>query len=146
MANRKNFNPDLINGSRESTYKTINTIPFQNKRLSIQAKGTLIYLLSKPKNWKGQLYDIQANNANGRDAIRAAIKELEAEGYMELKSYPRKEGQFQGKYYEFYDKPKRKKKVYETPTIEKVTDKSILPETYPEPWMDGVINQKYINN
>jgi hypothetical protein len=107
----------------------------------------MFYLLSKPKGWKGQVYNIVANCTDGIRAIKSGLKELEALGYVKLRSFPRKDsGQYQGKYYEVFSTPPRKKKVYMTPTIEKVLDKSMLPETYPEPWMDGITKLVYTNN
>ena len=85
--------------------RLITVNPFQREDLSLQAKGILIYLLTKPKGRKTQLYDIIAHNTNGREVNRSAIRELAAEGYMKLINNARENGKYCGSYYEFYDTP-----------------------------------------
>lgn len=146
METSKNYNTGLISGDREGIRRIVNITSGQDKNLSIQAKGVMHYLLTKPPGWKGQVWDIINNNRNGEYAIRSAIRELVKEGYMELKSFPRKNGQFQGKYYVFYGSPRNRKKAYVMPTNEKVVHKPVLDRIYLEPWMDGVIKPVHINN
>jgi len=127
--------------------RLITTNPFEREDLSIQAKGVLIYLFSKPKGWKAQLYDIIKHNTNGRDANRAAIKELADAGYMKLIKVKGESGKYHGSYYEYYDTPWYTEKKYIKPNIQKVSDPSTLSkfkeELFPEPWMDGVNNSSH---
>jgi len=67
---------------RESPYVTIDKGPINRKELSYRAKGILAYLLSKPEDWQVKEQDIVNHGTEGRDAIRTAIKELIACGYM----------------------------------------------------------------
>jgi hypothetical protein len=134
VANKKNYNTALMSGDREGIKGIANITSGQDKNLSIQAKGIMNYLLTKPPGWKGQVWDIINNNRTGETAIRIAIRELVEARYMELKSFPRKDdGRFQGKYYVFYGSPRKQKKVYVMPTIEKVTEKTNLTRNYSEP-------------
>lgn len=59
-----------------------------DERLSWRAKGILAYLLSKPNDWRTREKDLINRAVEGRDAVRAAMKELEACGYL-LKEQPR---------------------------------------------------------
>jgi hypothetical protein len=52
--------------------------------LSWGAKGILCYLLGKPDGWKTRVSDIVKHGKNGADAVRAALKELRAAGYVKL--------------------------------------------------------------
>ena len=79
--------------------KTINTKFVNDKSLSLKAKGILIYLLSKPPNWKGQLFDIAQSSPDGRKSVRAGMRELVANGYAKIEAKPMKDGKFQGKHY-----------------------------------------------
>ncbi len=49
----------------------------RNKSLSLKAKGLLSQLLSLPEDWDYTLAGLARINAEGKDAIRAAVVELE---------------------------------------------------------------------
>ena len=54
-----------------------------DKRLSFRARGVLIYLLSKPADWRTRSESIAAqSDRDGRDSIRAAMRELADLGYL----------------------------------------------------------------
>ena len=53
-----------------------------DKRLSLKARGILIYLLSKPEGWHVQLNDIVNQSPDGIRSVRAGIKELTDLRYM----------------------------------------------------------------
>jgi hypothetical protein len=90
----------------KSYRKVIDTYFLQDRRLSYKVRGILGYLLSRPNNWKGQVFDICNNSEkDGTTAIKSAMKELVFLGYARLKPFPRKDGRFQGYYYEFYSTP-----------------------------------------
>jgi biotin operon repressor len=90
-------------------YKSINWTSAHDKKLSLKAKGLMYYLLMKPPNWSGQLYEIISNNKDGRKSVLSAIKELKEAGYIITKSKPLIDGKFQGKYYEISEEPQKKK-------------------------------------
>ncbi len=54
----------------------------QNKDLTLKAKGLWAYLNSKPDGWTFSIDRIAAETADGRDAVRSAIHELEAAGFL----------------------------------------------------------------
>ena len=69
----------------EKPYKSLLVAPLRDKRLSYKARGVLYYLLSKPDNWKGQVFDLVAqSDKDGISSIKAAIKELVVCGYANL--------------------------------------------------------------
>ncbi|ROZ49412.1 replication protein [Rhodococcus sp. WS3] len=54
-----------------------------DRRLSFRARGVLIYLLSKPVDWRTRSESIAAqSDKDGRDAIRSAMRELADLGYL----------------------------------------------------------------
>ncbi len=92
-------------------FKAINTDPLRDKNLSFKARGVLAMLLTMPNDWKGQIYHLEnSSKKDGKKAIRSALKELVESGYAEIKTYPKIDGKFQGKYYNFFDTKKRIKK------------------------------------
>lgn len=58
-----------------------NTI-LQNKSLTLKAKGLWAYLNSKPDGWTFSIDRIATETADGRDAVRSAIHELESAGLL----------------------------------------------------------------
>jgi len=54
----------------------------EDSRLSFKALGILTYLLSKPSNWVIHEYEVARSHGCGRDAVRSALRELEAAGYL----------------------------------------------------------------
>jgi hypothetical protein len=137
----------IVIGDRENCYrKIINTHSALNGKLSAKAVGFMFYFLSKKKGWKGQLYDLKKRFHIGDRSVQTGMKELVKFGYAELKSRQREHGQWKGKYYEIYSVPVRHKKVYVTPTYEKVTDEATLSGIYSELLIDRVIKPIYANN
>jgi len=54
-----------------------------DERLSFRARGVLVWLLSKPDDWRTRADSIAAQSPReGRDAIRAALRELADLGYL----------------------------------------------------------------
>lgn len=58
-----------------------NEIIYDN-RLSAQAKGVALYLFSRPDGWNFNSVEITKHFTNGKDSIRASLRELEAIGYL----------------------------------------------------------------
>jgi hypothetical protein len=57
----------------------------RDSNLSFQASGLLAHLLSLPPNWKVSVRQLSTVRAkNGDASVRAALKELQSEGYVRL--------------------------------------------------------------
>ena len=54
----------------------------QDNRLSFEARGVLVYLLSKPDTWEIQPAELQTAGGCGRDRIYRILKELREAGYL----------------------------------------------------------------
>jgi hypothetical protein len=54
----------------------------QDNRLSFRARGVLAYLLSKPDGWEWREAELLDAGAEGRDAVRSALRELKDAGYL----------------------------------------------------------------
>ena len=59
----------------------------KNKDLSLRSKGLLSFMLSLPEDWDYSLKGLATLNKEGIDAIRSAINELEAFGYITRIAY-----------------------------------------------------------
>lgn len=69
-----------------------------NPNVSFKAKGLYAFMNSKPEDWDFSVESIANQNKEGRDSISAAIKELEASGYLTRKKYKDALGQFHIEY------------------------------------------------
>ena len=65
----------------------------KNKDLSLRSKGLLSFMLSLPEDWDYSLKGLATLNKEGIDAIRSAINELEAFGYIERSRVRNEKGQ-----------------------------------------------------
>jgi hypothetical protein len=70
-------------GQRASdNFAQISNGALQDKRLSYRARGILSALLSRPPGWTTSAERIAAEGTEGRDAVKAAMRELEKFGYL----------------------------------------------------------------
>lgn len=70
-------------------------------RLSYRARGILAYLLSMPDNWRTSSDHLARMGAEGRDAIRSALQELEQRGYLRRRKLQNESGQWVTETYVF---------------------------------------------
>lgn len=64
----------------------VSNAALEDTRLSWRARGVLAYLLSRPEGWSTsgeRLASQSPGGTEGRDAMRAALKELESFGYLQ---------------------------------------------------------------
>lgn len=68
---------------RADNFTILSNEVINDSRLSFRARGVLLYLLSKPADWRTRSEAIAAQSPReGREAIRTAMRELEAYGYL----------------------------------------------------------------
>jgi hypothetical protein len=72
----------IVRSAKTCGYAQIDNRALQDERLSWKATGLLAYLLSLPDDWKIKSADLVKRKTEGRDAVRSAMRELEAAGYM----------------------------------------------------------------
>ena len=108
----------IIRVVKDTKYFVASNEPFNDKRLSWEARGVMGYLLSKPDNWEVMFNDLVNNGPAGEKLIRRILKELQEYGYLE-----RKQSRLPNGKYEWVST------VYETPHI--------VVETMLPPGVDG---------
>jgi hypothetical protein len=72
----------VLRVERDRNFKTINLAATEDPRLSWRAKGIHTYLVSRPDGWTFRVQDLVKRSKDGRDAVYAALRELEKYGYL----------------------------------------------------------------
>lgn len=97
----------IIRVEKNRNYTVMSNQFLRNKQLSMKAKGLLAVCLSLPDDWDYSINGLVAICKESITAVRNAMKELEAHGYMKINKLQNEKGHFQ---YEYV--------IYETPAIE----------------------------
>ena len=79
---------------RTHNYTVMSNYHLRDKNLSLKAKGLLSQMLSLPEDWDYTLAGLAKINAEGKDAIRAAVVELEKAGYVQRHQTTHRDGKF----------------------------------------------------
>lgn len=66
---------------RDNPFVMVERATVQDKRLSWEARGLLVYLLSLPTDWDIRVSHLQTEGDVGRDALRRMLRELQRYGY-----------------------------------------------------------------
>ena len=90
---------------KEKNYTCISNDLFNDKTLSMKAKGLLAQILSLPENWKYSVNGLASLFSDGRDAVNGAINELIEHGYIVRTKTVNEDGLFDGYVYDIYEKP-----------------------------------------
>jgi uncharacterized phage protein (TIGR02220 family) len=113
---------------RENPYAQIDKRCLEDDRLSWRSKGILAYLLSKPNDWQVSVADLQARGREGREAVQAALKELQAAGYASLQIERGEKGALGGKRWTITEEPTNGFSVHrQRPTDKRVSRRTVSP-------------------
>lgn len=73
----------IVRAPRPADHFTVlHNATLRDTRLTWKARGLLAYLLSLPDNWRVSSEHLRRVGPDGRDAVRTALTELEACGYL----------------------------------------------------------------
>jgi len=95
---------NIIRVKKSSNYVMLNKQFFNNKNLSLKAKGLLGYLLSLPDDWKIYVSELTQHHKDGKYSIHATINELIKNNYMHRERI-RKKGKITGMCYKVFETP-----------------------------------------
>lgn len=107
---------------KNKDYTVMSNHHLKNTELSLRAKGLLSQILSLPENWDYTIAGLAAINKEGKDAVRAAVQELEKAGYIERRQTSDAGGKFSGNEYVVHEYPVSASPLSDFPT-------TVLPTT-----------------
>ena len=90
---------------RTHNYTVMSNYHLRDKTLSLKAKGLLSLMLSLPENWDYTLSGLARISLEGKDAIRAAVNELEKAGYIARSRMRDEKGRLSGAEYIIREQP-----------------------------------------
>lgn len=76
-----------IRVAKRPRYTAVDRRTLNDDALSFRARGVLVWLLDKPDDWRADASSIANAGREGRDAVRAALRELETAGYLVRRKY-----------------------------------------------------------
>ncbi len=86
-------------------FSKIPNAALSDKRMSWRAKGILAYLLGRPAGWRVRMADLINQSKEGRDCVKAAMRELSDCGYADLQCHRDTTGRITGKRWCVSDTP-----------------------------------------
>ena len=88
----------------------------QDQRLSFRDIGLLVWMLSKPADWKFTKKTILAEiKQDGDRSVQAAVKKLQETGYLTITRGDRKKGKLAESIWTVYDEPQLQNAAMEQP-------------------------------
>jgi len=90
---------------KTQNYTVMSNHHLRNEGLTLKAKGLLSQMLSLPENWDYTLAGLSHINREKIDAIREAVRELEAAGYITRLRVRDDKGRLKGTDYIIHEKP-----------------------------------------
>jgi len=82
-----------IKHRKHQGYSTVSNIPYDDRRLELEAMGAFQLLWHLPDDWSFNEIDIVGRSASGRTKLRKALDQLEKFGYLKRSRIRNKKGQ-----------------------------------------------------
>lgn len=128
----------LFRVQHNKNYTCINNTICTDIRLSWKAKGIWLYAFSRPNDWSFYLSDLVNQSIDGKDSVRAGLKELEDSGYLKRNRFRNEKGQLCESEWVFSEipfsiglEPKSDNPTLDNPTLDNPTliSTDVLPST-----------------
>lgn len=131
---------------KNHSYTVMANHHLRDERLSLKSKGLLSLILSLPDDWRISIEGMTQFSADGKDAIRSAIRELTDAGYITRAQTHSEAGTFSGYDYIVHESPAAspssgfptmEKPTTENPTLRNTEELSTIPPIVPQSDADG---------
>lgn len=95
----------IIRTARRQHFLVICQAAVEDSRLSWAARGLLVYLLSRPDDWRIRVDHLRQQATSGRDAVYKLLTELRQSGYVQRQRTRGDDGRLQGTFYYVHETP-----------------------------------------
>lgn len=137
---------------KNHSYTVMANHHLRDERLSLKSKGLLSLILSLPDDWRISIEGMTQFSADGKDAIRSAIRELTDAGYITRAQTHSEAGTFSGYDYIVHEtpaaspssgfptmeKPTTENPTTENPTLRNTEELSTIPPIVPHEGEDSL--------
>lgn len=94
----------ILRKEKNNKFTTVNNFFIDDTRLKLEGKGFLLFMLSKPDDWKFNFTNFKKSLGIGDKAIRTIIKMLEDLKYLKRERIQDKNGHYEWNYF-VYEEP-----------------------------------------
>lgn len=112
----------VIRVEHNANYTTMSNYHLRDSRLSLRAVGLMSKMLSLPEDWDYTVGGLAAIVREGRDAVRKALMELEAAGYLVREQGRSSGGNFAANDYTLFEEPRDSPLTEKPSTVKPTTD------------------------
>ena len=74
----------ILRQAKKRDFTAIDNYPIRDNRLSLKALGLLLLMVSRPDDWRFNLKGLAGYKRDGLRAVRSALDELRAAGYVSV--------------------------------------------------------------
>jgi len=127
---------------RTRDYTVMSNHHLRNANLSLKAKGLLSMMLSLPEDWNYTTRGLAKICKEGVDAIGAALRELEAAGYIVRHKLRDRQGRISDTEYVIYEQPQLRKPDTDSPDM--VIDDSEEALTLSDDRIEKAVRQNHV--
>lgn len=134
----------VIRVEHNANYTTMSNYHLRDERLSLRAIGLMSKMLSLPEDWDYTVKGLAAIVKEGRDAVRKALMELEAAGYLVREQGRSAGGNFAANDYTLYEEPQASPLTEKPSTVKPTTVKpsADLPTSVNPPQLNNLNNKE----
>ena len=134
----------VIRVEHNANYTTMSNYHLRDERLSLRAIGLMSKMLSLPEDWDYTVKGLAAIVKEGRDAVRKALMELEAAGYLVREQGRNAGGNFAANDYTLYEEPQASPLTEKPSTVKPTTVKpsADLPTSVNPPQLNNLNNKE----
>lgn len=118
----------IMRSDHAADFFSIQNATARDERLSLAARGLLVFLLSMSDDWQFSVNGLAKQLGIGRNKIIGLVKELQAAGYISIKKETRQGGKFSGAAWTIRETPENRSPENQT-TENGTAVKTVVPKT-----------------
>lgn len=123
----------IMRSDHAADFFSIQNATARDERLSLAARGLLVFLLSMSDDWQFSVNGLAKQLGIGRNKVINLVKELQGAGYISIEKEPRQSGKFSGAAWTVREIPENRSPENQTTengtAVITVVPKTVVPKT-----------------